>query len=328
MTAVNCSLIAGSYVTPGEVCVDGCVYVPNPDGRFKPYPNYDDPSATFCVATYAGTGQNCAGGDPDVPDIPPDQAAPPPEDNPNPEDPSCVSYGPNTFCADPQQPNCGTLNGQPYCNGESDKCGTVNGQFMCIPKSGSKECTYANGRYVCINPETDEIISDTSPDHPNNGGNADGNPNNDPTQNNGGTSGGGAGASQGINDPATNKAVGDLKDAVTDGFSGLTDLLKKDTPSGESLKPPTEKGTFDLEEWDGKIAAAKSELKDTGNAIVGKINSVNSWFISGGGGSLPCITTDVARICPDDYSDELVGIRYVLLFIAALIAVFIVFIKE
>lgn len=226
---------------------------------------------------------------------------------------------------DPQQPNCGTLNGEAYCNGETDKCGTVNGVFMCIPHSGSRDCTYANGEYVCIDPKTNTKISSSSPDHPDNGGNADGNPNNDPTANDNGTSSGTT--TQGAGSGATNKSINDLKDALTDRLDGFADAMDLEGQL-TGITQPGEQGTFDLAEWDEKIEAAKIELKGATNTLTQHFNAVNNWIINGSGGSLSCYVLDMARICIDDYADQLSGLRYVLIFLASIIAVYIVFLRD
>ncbi|MWV13748.1 hypothetical protein F3I62_16735 [Pseudomonas sp. R-28-1W-6] len=313
---MSCSYTAGgTYSTPRAVSYNGCEYIPSPGGNSSGFLNSEDPSNSYCVAQYAATGDPMAAGEaPEVAD----------EDVMD-QDDGCTSMGVHTFCQDPEQPNCGSMDGQAYCYSADDTCGTVNGEFMCVPDTSSRKCTYSNGVYVCINPQTGEQISDTSADHPNNGGNADGDDTNDEQAPGSVTVGGG---SQGTSDPATNKAILDMQDYLGDRLDTISDQLGEDTESVEGLKEPNEKGSFDLDEWDDKIDAAKEQLKTKTQGMASHFNSVNSWFINGGGGSLPCEITELARICVDDYSDQLVGIRYVLLFVAALIAVFIVFVKE
>lgn len=274
------------------------------------------------MATFAATGEPATASD-NNPDVPTDQTAPTPK--PDDDQPSCLRVDTHEFCQDPKQPNCGTRDGNPYCYGETDTCGTLNGQHICLP-NGSRKCTYVNGSYECIDQKTGEKIAYDSPDHPNNGGNANGNPNDDEQAPGNVYVGGG---SQGTDMGATNKSITDLQQALEKGFDSVTDLLEEETPGPETqLQAPPEKGTYDLQEWDDKVEQAQEDLKVAINDFSGLLNSVNNWFINGSGGSLPCIPHAFGELCISDYENQLIGIRYVLLFVAAVLAVYIIFLRD
>lgn len=56
-------------------------------------------------------------------------------------------------------------------------CGTKNGTFSCVAPE-AEGCGYFNGEKVCFAPDG-EKVDNTSPDHPDNGGNLDGDETND-----------------------------------------------------------------------------------------------------------------------------------------------------
>ncbi|MGI2030370.1 hypothetical protein ACRQ5F_24120, partial [Endozoicomonas acroporae] len=73
---------------------------------------------------------------------------------------------------------------------QNENCGLINGEQVCIPKDetctnqalcdAAPQCKYVKGAYTCFDPNTQKEIPADSPDHPNNGGNADGDTSNDP----------------------------------------------------------------------------------------------------------------------------------------------------
>lgn len=329
--AVNCSLSGGNYVHTDQICVSGCLYTSAPNGFFKPYPNYDDPAKTFCMASFASSGQVCSEGSP-AENIPPEQTATPPSpDNPD-APPSCLQIDGHEFCPDPDHPNCGSRDGNPYCYGESDTCGQLNGQHVCLP-NGSRKCTYVDGSYECVNESTGEKISSDSADHPLNGGNADGNDRNDaqkPGEVVVNVSGGGA--AQGSDKGATNKAISDLQEALEGHLEGISDALTEETEStGNAPESPTETGDLGLDEWDEKIEEAKLELSTVTNQFGALFQGITSVNLSGSGGQLYCETFTVMNktyeLCLSQYADQLEGIGLVILFLAALLAVYIIFIR-
>lgn len=317
--AVSCTLAGGLYSYSDVITVDGCEYITAPNGQFKAYPNYDDPSQTFCLASFAASGEASTGGE----EVPAEQTAPTPTEDD--ELPSCLIADGHEFCQDPKQPNCGTRDGNPYCYGETDTCGEVNGQWICFP-NGARKCSYANGSYECVNTTTGEKIAHDSADHPDNGGNADGKENNDEQAPGSVIIGGG---SQGTSKGATNKSIQDLQQAVETGFDSVTDLLSQENEGpSNGLQEPAEQGAYDLQEWDDKLAVAKTDLKLAVDNFKSLLNGVNSWFISGSGGGLPCIPHEWGELCISDYESQLIGIRYVLLFMAAVLAIYIIFLRD
>ncbi len=323
--AVNCSLSGGFYVTPDTIAVEGCEYISNPTGYFKPYPNYNDPAKTFCMTTYASTGNAASPGE-STPTVPTSETAPTP--TPGDETPPCLTADGHTFCQDPEHPACGTRDGNPYCYGETDKCGELNGQFICLP-NGSRSCTYTNGEYACVDSKTDTKIPNTSADHPDNGGNADGNPNNDAQAPDNVVPGG----PQGTNGGATNKGLQDLKDALAGRLDAIGDALTKETESSPGAPvAPTERGNLDPDSWDQKIEDAKLELSTLTNQFGDLFQGVTNLNLSGSGGQLYCNSFTVMDrsydLCLSLFSDQLAGIGTVILFLAALLAAYIIFIRD
>jgi len=120
--------------------------------------------------------------------------------------------------------------------------------------------------------------------------------------------------------------------------TGCTDPTKSDEekageglPSGELQKP--KQGNYDdaLVEWDQKIADAKQEFKDKLAQIKELATSSSALSLSAGGGQLPCPSFTVwgmsVDLCVSDYSSELAAIKWALLFIATVIAFYIIFLR-
>lgn len=323
---VSCSFQNGNYVHDSRVSFGQCEYVTNPGGYFKAYPNYDDPSKTFCVARFAPTGEALLPGE-GVDEIPDENSAPVPDENA--PDPACFQTGAYETCLDPKQPNCGTRNGNAFCFGEGDSCGEVNGQHICFP-NGARKCSYANGSYECINQQTGEKISYDSPDHPKNGGNADGNTNNDEQAPGQVVVGGGV---QGTDKGATNKSITDLQDALTERLDAIGDALTETTESASNgPETPHERGSLDADEWDQKIEDAKLEFATVTNRFGDLFQGIVSPNLSGSGGQLYCESFEVDGktydLCFSQFADELAGIGVVILFLATLFAAYIIFIKD
>lgn len=323
---ISCSNQGGNYVHNDRVSFGLCEYVTQPGGFFKAYPNYDDPSKTYCVARFAPTGETLSPGE-GVDDIPADNSAPiPDEDDP---DPACFKTGAYETCLDPKQPNCGTRGGNPFCFGEGDSCGEVNGQHICFP-NGARKCSYADGSYECINPKTGEKITYDSPDHPKNGGNADGNSNNDEQKQGQVVVGGG---SQGSDKGATNKSITDLQDALGDQLEAIKDALTEKTDlAGSGPETPNERGSLDVDEWDQKIEDAKLELANVTNQFGDLFQGITSVNLPGSGGQLYCDAFTAMgttfEVCLSRYADQLAGIGLVILFLATLLAAYIIFIRD
>ena len=323
---VSCSNQGGKYVHNDRVSFGLCEYVTQAGGFFKAYPNHDDPSKTYCIARFAPTGETLSPGE-GVDNIPADNSAAIPNEDDT--DPACFKTGAYETCLDPKQPNCGTRGGNPFCFGEGDSCGEVNGQHICFP-NGARKCSYANGSYECINQKTGEKIAYGSPDHPKNGGNADGNSNNDEQKPGQVVIGGGA---QGSDKAATNKAISDLQEGLGDKLEAIKDALTESTDGpANGPKTPNERGSLDADEWDEKIADAKLEFATVTNQFGDLFKGIVSPNLSGSGGQLYCDSFTAMgttfEVCLSQYADQLAGIGLVILFLATLLATYIIFIRD
>ena len=76
-----------------------------------------------------------------------------------------------------EEPGCYVADGKTICPTPDMVCGTKNGTFSCVAPE-QEGCGYFNGERVCFTPDG-EKVEDTSPDHPDNGGNLDGDETND-----------------------------------------------------------------------------------------------------------------------------------------------------
>lgn len=321
--SVSCSLQGDQYVTPDSISISGCGYVRRATGYFRAYPNFNDPASTYCMTSYSATGDPAAPGTND-PAISEDATLTPPTEGDT--EAPCLTADGHTFCQDPENPTCGTRDGNPFCYTESDSCGELNGEFVCLPK-GERSCTYQGGQYECVDTKTGTKIDTGSADHPDNGGNGDGNDGNDEQAADNVAVGEGK---QGTDKGATNKSVTDLQTALGEKLDDINRTLGKSTPTGGS-KPvqPTERGSFDLEEWDEKIETSKAELSTLTNELGDLFEGITSLNLSGSGGQLYCdsytVNNKTYELCIDKYADELNGIGLVVLFIAALLAALIIF---
>ena len=100
------------------------------------------------------------------------------EDDPNDQVPAgCVVNGSGKEICLTEEPGCYTVNGFNYCPDPAEVCGMKNGAFSCVNPE-EEGCGYFNGEKVCLDP-TGNKVEESSPDHPDNGGNLDGNPEND-----------------------------------------------------------------------------------------------------------------------------------------------------
>lgn len=75
------------------------------------------------------------------------------------------------------EPGCYIADGKTICPTPDMVCGTKNGTFSCVAPE-AEGCGYFNGEKVCFAPDG-EKVDNTSPDHPDNGGNLDGDETND-----------------------------------------------------------------------------------------------------------------------------------------------------
>ncbi len=104
------------------------------------------------------------------------------------------------------------------------------------------------------------------------------------------------------------------------------------SPVVDELVKPSEKGNFDdaAQEWDQKIADARDELKVKSEQIGDLFSPIAALNLSSGSASLPCtesftVMGQTTSICLGRYEAQLLPLALAILFICALIALFIVF---
>lgn len=244
--ALTCSYSSSlkTYICDQDVSQDGCIYT----GAGKKSCVADLASGTaVCTGDFYGSGQ---ANDPGVDDSCTDESCG------SSTDPQtgmqCVSNGDTTICHDPQKPGCGSVNGQSGCFQQDPGCGYFNGTYQCIDANKpQRNCGYFNGKRTCTDPNNPvNIIPSDSPDHPDNGGNADGNPNNDP-KNPADTSG--TASPQGGNAGATNESIDDLGEKLGEKIDKTNSLL-------DGIK-----GLLD-DEYDAAAEWSDAEARASGNA--------------------------------------------------------------
>ncbi|MFT0212900.1 hypothetical protein VQ643_09840 [Pseudomonas sp. F1_0610] len=238
---------------------------------------------------------------------------------------------------------------------DNSKCGNMPGYVWsgttCVRDPNSPDnriCDYVDGQLECVNPkDPTQKIDPNSPDHPLNGGNADGNDKNDPQSN------GNNNTSQNAHDPLTNQTaheigkdlgakldetnrlLGEIKDkGVGGGGGGGKGDGDSDAGDGGKLTKPVQ-GSFDkpiseadtlIEDLKGQSLEFSEKFKKLAKGALdiklpnsdGKL-PVSDFTISSLGGS-SSFTLDLGI-----FSIELTILRSVMLFIAAIIAVLIIF---
>lgn len=149
---------------------------------------------------------------------------------------------------------------------------------------------------------------------------------------NGSSGGGGGGGGGGGNPPDGNgdgdgNSGGDGDGSGSDGGAGSDG---GDGSGGGGLKEPKQ-GSFDktIKEYDDAIAKAQKDFQELQGKFESVLASKFDIHLGTGGGSLPCwdFTALGQRfdVCLTEYAKELSVIRYVVLFIAAMLAGWIVF---
>lgn len=159
---------SGIYEYDAIACVNDCQYQYSGTSF--------DVVANTNILDYFPTGVPCNGEEPAI-SIDIGQYIP---------DSDCFEFGALVHCVDSQtqEKTCytndnGSLGYVVQCPADQsdttivdNNCGTANGIYQCF--SSSDPCEFYAGYLVCIDSNTGLVISDTSPDHPVNGGNADG----------------------------------------------------------------------------------------------------------------------------------------------------------
>lgn len=205
-----------TYICPDQIEQGGCLYTGGPNR--KCVADLTGGKA-ICTGDFYGSGQPAGEG----PDSCTEESCTPPRDpNVPPAEEQCVTNGDLTICHKPQEEGCGTVNGKEGCFQEKPGCGYFNGTYQCVDTDKPKNnCGYFNGKRTCMDPnDPTKVIPETSPDHPNNGGNADGNENNDPK-----APGDTSDSPQGSDEGATNEAIGKLGEELGDKIGEGNDLL-------------------------------------------------------------------------------------------------------
>ncbi|WP_131188456.1 hypothetical protein [Stutzerimonas kirkiae] len=191
------------------------------------------------------------------------------------------------------------------------------------------------------------VKPDTSEPNPGDGDSGDGDVGGDSGGDSGGSSGGGGdGGSGGSSGGSDSDAGGDNSGGGSDsdnsgGSSGGDSDSGGDSgggsgSSGDGIPGPTgslqrpEGGSLDgaIDEWDEKLEGAKEEIKEKIDDNVNAIRGLLDLNLSGGGGVLPCVKLPFfgssLDLCLDVYAEVLSYLRYVLLFMAAVFAAFVV----
>lgn len=215
--ALDCTYVSSSklFTCPSSIkYTDGCEYVTAPNGT-----NRCDVSTSICINRFIGSGIEAPSG---ASECEPGTCVPAPAEAQPSTDENCISTGSNTTCITNEEKGCVSVNGKEACYEPGKQCGTFNGTFTCIASDKpNRNCGYANGKQVCFDPnDPTKIISETSSDHPVNGGNADGDDTNDPRP-----AGATGGNSHGSNAGATNQAVNDLGEKLGPKIDKTNSLL-------------------------------------------------------------------------------------------------------
>ncbi|HGO9841170.1 TPA: hypothetical protein ACLECN_006131, partial [Pseudomonas aeruginosa] len=146
-----------------------------------------------------------------------------------------------------------------------------------------------------------------------------------------GSSGGGGGGGGGGGNPPDGNGDGDGNSGGDGDGSGSDGGAGSDGGDGSGgLKEPKQ-GSFDktIKEYDDAIAKAQKDFQELQGKFESVLASKFDIHLGTGGGSLPCwdFTALGQRfdVCLTEYAKELSVIRYVVLFVAAMLAGWIVF---
>lgn len=206
----------------------------------------------------------------------------------------------------------------------TSNCGTANGQLVCTedPKSQSQNQDSTSQKQTTTNPDgsTSSTTTTTTITTSCTGINSC-STTTSTTSSSGGTN------SDGSSKPDSTSCTGDAC-TKPDGLDNTKD--GEGLASGDLQAP--EKGNFTeaLAEMDQKIEQDKEDLKSSLQRFRDLFSSNALVNLSGGDGgrlfcqSAPVLNTEFS-ICMDKYADHLSGLRWILIFVATLIAFFIIF---
>lgn len=168
-----------------------------------------------------------------------------------------------------------------------------------------------------------QCVLDTRDDDDSGSGDGDGDGSGDGSTGGGGGGGGSTGGDGG-------DGSGDGSDGGDgDGSSGGGD--DGEDPERKQLKKPTEQGTFDeaIAEYEDKIDEALAEVKAQAGQFGNLMENKLLFTLPTGNGPLPCNSIQMfgqtVSICLSSWLDELAILRNLILFVAAVISLYIIF---
>ena len=206
-------------------------------------------------------------------------------------------------------------------------CGTANGDLVCTedPKSRSQDKVTEQTTSTTTNADGSTSTTTTTTTSTTNCVGINGCTSSTTTE----TKTGGTNA-DGSAKPDTTSCTGESCAAPED---LPEDESGADLPSG-SLAEPSERGNFDAElaEWDQLIADSRVDLRSKLDQMAELVTAETALSLSDTSGRLYCQSVPVAGttfdICLDDYQDELVGIKWILIFMATVLAFYIIFVRD
>lgn len=248
---------------------------------------------------------------------------------------NCTADFPQTESSElPCEPTTDPATGASVCTSESHfsepgtmTCGTANGKLVCTenPKSRSQDKVTEQTTSTTTNSDGSTSTTTTTTTSKTDCVGINGCTSSTTTE----TKTGGTNA-DGSAKPDTTSCTGE-------GCTAPEDLPEDesgaDLPSG-SLAEPSERGNFDAElaEWDQLIADSRVDLRSKLDQMAELVTAETALSLSDTSGRLYCQSVPVAGttfdICLDDYQDELVGIKWILIFMATVLAFYIIFVRD
>lgn len=304
---------------PDTVDVNGCLAT---FGGVMICGNQTDGTAT-CTGTATITGEETGGSTP--------IAGPATECTYN-----CTADFPQTESSElPCEPTTDPATGASVCTSESHfsepgtmTCGTANGKLVCSenPKSRSQDKITEQTTTTSTNSDGSTSSSTTTTTSTTNCVGINGCTSSTKTE----TTSGGTNA-DGSPKPDATTCTGDACSAPED---LPEDEAASDLPSGD-LTAPGERGNFadELAEMDQAIADSRADLRGKLDQMAELVTAQTQLSLSEGGGQLSCQIVPIAalgssiEICFSEYEDELANLRWIILFLAAVLAFYIIFLR-
>lgn len=271
-----------NYSAPGLICSNSCQYG-HTGSAF-------DFSSGYAYNNYAPTGSPCNGEEANISinigthtDTPPPAQ---PEYNCYLQGSIWECYGPGSYnfpdvC---YFNNSGAYGAEVQCPQDVSSeagvlCGHVNGYYTCFdPDDG---CRFFKGQLLCFASGSTTPIPSGSPDHPQNGGNADGNPNNDVFEDEDDVAENGyTRPQQQLNSIDHQRLAGAIDSVLANEFAALTSNQAQQNMALNDIRDLLEGGMeFDVGEYampDG--AGAFEAAADAQDALIGEIVSGERTF--------------------------------------------------